>query len=427
MKSASVAAFALSFLCPLLCYPQTPPPHPSATSHPPPEAKVTAAQNPVVAEMSEEELRRRLTARPLFLRGLWLDDTLHFDMNGKLVSQSPKGSFTLCGVLIDHIHETRKQIVMEGIRYGVHFEDEGPWKDQATAFDRIQVTPKKKHLTIVIDRQIVVTPKEKGSKGFLAKLLGKGGQDEGAPTGAHGSAGANGAPGTGTAGTSSGAAGTAAGTGNGAAGNGASGTMDDRITTSPAESAERLRKALNGIFAPELDAKMVAEMPDYWQYFYQAQQDHKGLVPSDPDIVRPGPGITVPKIVKNLVPQSNDYAQRDQVAGVASYKVILGTDGKPLAVAVYRPIGFGLDENAVAAIDKSTFTPAMKDGKPVKSVIDLAVEFRIYSKLTSKPAPLESASAEGTGLDVDVRKLNLPGPFTAAAEANPARQQAEKQ
>lgn len=416
MKAARIGAVALCLLSPPFCCPQELPSSPVATAEPSPEIKAANEQSPVVAEMSEEALRRRLTARPLFLRGLWLDDTLHFDMDGKLVGQSPRGSFTLCGVLIDHIHETKKEIVMEGIRYGIHFEDEGQWKDQATAFDRIQITPKKKHLTIVIDRQIVVTPKEKGSRGLLAKLgLEKPGADEGSDS-------------THTVDSGGGQAGAPSRTGSDAPASGTaqSGAMDDRITTSPAQSAERLRKALNTIFAPELDAKMVAEMPDYWQFFYQAQQEHKALVPRDADIVRPGAGMTTPKIVKNLVPESNDYAQRDQVAGVASYKVILGKDGKPLAVAVYRPIGFGLDENAVAAIQKSTFTPAMKDGQPVDSVIDLAVEFRIYSKLTSKPAPLESASAEGTGLDVDIRKLSLPGPFTAAAEASAAHDQAKQ-
>lgn len=387
-----VAAFALSFACTSFSYPQVPPPHPSSTN-PPSQAKAADTSDPVVAEMSEQELRAKLVGRPLFLRGLWLDEDLHFDMDGSLVGHSPKGSFTLCGVLIDHIHVTRKTVEMEGIRYGIHFEDEAQWKDQAASFDRLQITPRKKRQVIVIDRMEVVSPKGQG-KGLLGVLKLGSRQDAG---------------GSADRGNST-AMGKAAGTGAAAAEKAAA----DNTTTSPAESAERLRKALNKIFAPDLDAKMVAEMPDYWQYFYQAQQAHKSLVPSDPNILRPGPGVASPKLVKNIVPESNDYAQQDQVAGVATYKVILGPDGKPLAVAVYRPIGFGLDENAVEAIQKSTFTPARKDGKPVTSVIDLAVQFRIYSKLTSRPAPLETAA--GGGLDQDLRDLHLPGPFTAAVE-----------
>jgi hypothetical protein len=359
----------------------------------------------VIAEVSESELRKRLVGRPLYLRGLWLDENLHFDMDGNLVGSSPKGSFTLSGVLIDHIRVTKKSIEMVGIRYGIHFEDEAQWKDQATSFDRIQITPRKKHQVIVIDRQLVVIPKKKGEKGFLG-LRSKSGSQQDAATGTDTESGADAETEATTA------AAVPAGTTGKVAGTNAD---EAKTTTSPAESAKRLRTTLNRILAPDLDAKMVAAMPDYWQFFYQAQQEHKSLVPTDASIVRPGPGIETPKLVKNLVPESNDYAQQNQVAGVATYKVILGADGKPLAVAVYRPIGFGLDESAVAAIKKSTFTPAEKDGKPVASMIDLAVQFRIYSKLTSQPALIDTA--KGGALDEDIRKLNLPGPFTAAAEA----------
>jgi hypothetical protein len=356
--------------------------------------------------MSEGELRQKLVGRPLFLRGLWLDEALHFDMDGNLVGQSPKGSFTLCGVLIDRIHVTKKSVELVGIRYGVHFEDEAPWKDQATSFDRIQITPRKKHQVIAIDRQLVVIPKKRGEKGFLG-LLKKSSSQQDAETSTDAD--------EGTDATTT--APVATGTPDDAAG---ANSDEAKTTPSPAESAERLRTALNKILAPELDAKMVAAMPDYWQFFYQAQQEHKSLVPTDPNIVRPGPGVETPRLVKNLVPESNEYAQQNQVAGVATYKVILGADGKPLAVAVYRPIGFGLDESAVAAIKKSTFTPAEKDGKPVASMIDLAVQFRIYSKLTSQPAPIDTA--KGGALDEDIRKLNLPGPFTAAEEAQAVKQ-----
>jgi Gram-negative bacterial TonB protein C-terminal len=176
---------------------------------------------------------------------------------------------------------------------------------------------------------------------------------------------------------------------------------------------------------------MIAEMPDYWKYFYQAQLDHKSIEPTDPNVFRPGQGIEGPGLVKNVAPGSNDYAQRSEVAGVASYKVILGTDGKPMAVAVYRPIGFGLDENAIAAIRKSTFTPAMKDGKAVMAVFDLAVNFRIYSKRTAEAAPETESAEAGASMAPMTGRPALPGLYTAnqasgltANTANTANNQA---
>jgi len=370
MKLAWFATVILPFLSLSPSYPQATSPTTAPGSQP---AKTAAS--PEATPITEAELRERLVGRQLFLRGLYLDDTLHFNMAGDLVGQSKKGSWTLCDVVIDHVKMSAKKIELEGLRYGIHFEDEGNWAEQATSFDRIQVTPKKKHLLIEIDRQVVVKPKKEKGEKKKDKEKEKT-PDNKAPTDA--------------------AAETAE----------APQTPPPGETFSPAESAEHLRTALNKIFAPDLDAKMIAEMPDYWQYFYQAQNSHKLLTPTDPKIVRPGPGVDGPHLMAHVTPPSNDYAQKAQVAGVASYMVILGPDGKPAAVAVYRPIGFGLDENAVAAIENAKFTPAVKDGKTVTSVIDLAVNFRIYSKRTSQGAPAEAAAPAAT-------VKPMPGPYTA--------------
>jgi Gram-negative bacterial TonB protein C-terminal len=410
MKPAWLAAIALPFLCACLSHAQANPPETPATNTTTPNGAAVAAPDQATPgavaparktseivekaegkteDLGEAELKARLVGRPLYLRGLWLGETLHFNMNGDLVGQSAKGSFTLCGVFIDHVRVTKKTVELEGVRFGVHFEDEAPWEEQATSFDRIQITPKKKHQLIVIDRQLVVIPKKK--KGLFGK-------DE-KPAAAAASQ-----PGTETAMV-----------------NGKE--LPPGATTSPEEASEHLRQALNKIFAPELDGKMIAEMPEYWQYFYQAQDSHKWLEPTDQTLVHPGPGVDGPKLLKNVVPESNDYAQKGEVAGVASYKVILDPKGKILAVAVYRPIGFGLDENAVAAIEKSTFAPAIKDGKAVPSVIDVAVNFRIYSKRTatggSDAAEADSNTSPVTG------KPALPGLYSAEAGQGQTKAQSQ--
>lgn len=373
MKPAWFAAFALPCLSLSLSYPQTSPTTPAAAT-PSSSSTPNAAATPAGLPITDAELRERLLGRQLFLRGLYLDDTLHFNMNGGLVGQSKKGSWTLCDVVLDHVKISAKKIELDGVRYGIHFADEGNWADQAASFDRIAITPKKKHLVIEIDRQIVVKPKkQKGEK-----------KNERAPEAV---------PAVNTP---------------------AEAAMSPQApppgeTFSPAESAERLRAALNRIFAPDLDAKMIAQMPDYWQFFYQAQNSHKMLMPTDPGIVRPGPGVDGPRLLAHVTPPSNDYAQKAQVAGVASYMVILGPDGKPAAVAVYRPIGFGLDENAVAAIQNAKFTPAIRNGKAVTSVIDLAVNFRIYSNRTSQTMPTDAANSWST-------VKPMPGPYTAGAQ-----------
>jgi hypothetical protein len=414
-KHAWIAAFALPALCCSALYPQqTSSPAQSTDSASPDATAATAGSQDVLAGTvsSEDDLRRALTGKQLYLRGLWLADELHFTMNGDLAGTSPKGSFTLSAVQIDHVRLTKKRLELEGARYGMHFADAANWADQSTSFDMLRVTPKKRHLMITIDRLQVVTPKKKKEQ----TKPGTSATPAGAGTNA---AAAGAAPNPPATPPTQAAADETAGT-----------NQPEATTTDPAKSAGELRSAINRIFAPALDGPMIAQMPDYWQYFYKAQMDHRGMEPTDPSIVRPGPGIDGPKLVKNLVASSNDYAQRLEVAGVASYKVILDADGKPIGVAVYRPIGFGLDENAVDAIRKSTFTAATKDGKPVSSVVDMAVNFRLYSKRTAPPPPgtIQQAAEVAAAQNISpvTGKPSLPGPYTAQQQAFQNSQQPQQ-
>ena len=154
--------------------------------------------------------------------------------------------------------------------------------------------------------------------------------------------------------------------------------------------------ALNNVFATGIDDRMLAAMPKFWRLYYQAAEAKTDYAPADPAVMRQPNVDTKAKLLSNFEPGSNEYAQANGVAGMALYHVVIGADGKPGEIAVARPIGFGLDENAVASIEKASFAPAVKDGKPVPVLLDLVVQFRIYSKRTAvmgEPEPPEKAGA----------------------------------
>jgi len=151
-------------------------------------------------------------------------------------------------------------------------------------------------------------------------------------------------------------------------------------------AARMLREALDHVFATGLDDKIKAQMPAFWQLYYQAQAAGVDYRPRDPGVLRSSAVDQQAKVLTSIAPDSNEYAQASGIAGQALYRVIIGADGVPAEIAVERPIGFGLDENAVAAIRKATFQPAIKAGQPVAETLDLAVLFRIYSKRTSVAA-----------------------------------------
>jgi len=51
--------------------------------------------------------------------------------------------------------------------------------------------------------------------------------------------------------------------------------------------------------------------------------------------------------------------------------------GNPRELKVIRPLGLGLDQKAIEAVEKWKFKPGMKDGKPVAVQATIEVNFRL--------------------------------------------------
>lgn len=334
----------------------------------------TAESERQVAEIGEEQLRQQLLGKTFYLRGGYVDDNLHFDENGKLDGASPRESFTLSLVQISRVHLTKHRLELEGDRYGLHFLGALPSEDQSTAVDKVRLTTKKKPLRITIDREQVEKPKKekagKGKHGHAAQPGVAASEKLASPQNLA-------SPEAHTADT----------------------------TRSVAEANRALEAAVDRVFSSGIDARMIATLPEFWQLYYKAAAEHTNYQPADPGVLRQNQVDRKAKLVSVFEPPSNEYAQKNGVAGMAMYQVVVGADGKPQQIAVARPIGFGLDENAVAALRKASFQPALKDGKPVPVLLDVVVEFRIYSKLT-EAAGRPSGKAEQPAAPA------LPGPYS---------------
>ena len=165
-----------------------------------------------------------------------------------------------------------------------------------------------------------------------------------------------------------------------------------------------LEQALDRIFAPIVDETMLATLPDYWQRYYKARLDGHAPDMNAGDSL-PASAVDRPaRLLKAVDPASNEYAQANGIAGRALYRVVVEANGKPGNIAIMRPIGFGLDEHAIAAIQAATFAPAMKADLPVAEVLDLAVMFRIYSKRTDELGKKSVATEPSSPA--------LPGPYS---------------
>ena len=337
-----------------------------------------------------------LVGKALYLRGGYLDNSLSFDEHGKLIGHSPQGSYTLSAVQIDRIRITKHKVNLEGARYGLHFLGQLAFEDQSSALDRVRITPKKKVLKITIDREIVVKPKkvkDKDAKAGKEKEKGwifKHAKPVAEPTPAPEEMSEADQLEVSIAATPE-----------------AERPVDPNSVTatiSPAHATKVLKDALDKIFAHGLDERMMAAMPEFWKLYYQAVADKADYRPKDPAILRQNTVDQKAHLLTTFEPGSNEFAQENGVAGMALYHTVVGTDGQASEIVVGRPIGFGLDESAVAAIRKAKFEPAIKDGKPVPVLLDLVVQFRIFSKLTDMPNSREPADKPAEPI--------LPGPYS---------------
>lgn len=70
-------------------------------------------------------------------------------------------------------------------------------------------------------------------------------------------------------------------------------------------------------------------------------------------------------------------AQRYGVEGRVTLQFIVGTDGRPYNVKVLKGIGSGCDREAIKAITNSEFEPGIKDGRQVRTLYTMPINFRL--------------------------------------------------
>jgi TonB family protein len=95
------------------------------------------------------------------------------------------------------------------------------------------------------------------------------------------------------------------------------------------------------------------------------------------DPINVGPGVTAPRLTHKVEPEYSPEANNAGLQGTVLLELVVNEQGLPTEITLLSPMGFGLDERAVAAIEKWRFHPGSKDGKPVKVRAQIEVNFRL--------------------------------------------------
>jgi TonB family protein len=93
---------------------------------------------------------------------------------------------------------------------------------------------------------------------------------------------------------------------------------------------------------------------------------------------RVGGGVSPPKALYAPDPEYSEEARKARYQGTVVLWLVVDTNGLPQRIRVQRSLGKGLDEQAVAAVQRWRFEPSKKDGKPVPVMINVEVNFRLY-------------------------------------------------
>jgi len=94
---------------------------------------------------------------------------------------------------------------------------------------------------------------------------------------------------------------------------------------------------------------------------------------------RPGSGVTLPQVVREVKPAYTADAMRAKVQGSVWLECIVMPDGSVGDVKVTRSLDpiFGLDQEAIKAAKMWKFRPGMRQGEPVPVIITIELTFTL--------------------------------------------------
>jgi periplasmic protein TonB len=92
---------------------------------------------------------------------------------------------------------------------------------------------------------------------------------------------------------------------------------------------------------------------------------------------RIGGDVSAPQLVSKVEPEYSEEARKAKYSGTVLLQIVVDEHGNPRDIKVIRPLGLGLDEKAIEAVQHWRFRPGMKGGHPVATQAQVEVNFRL--------------------------------------------------
>lgn len=96
-------------------------------------------------------------------------------------------------------------------------------------------------------------------------------------------------------------------------------------------------------------------------------------------VLKIGNGVAPPVFLKGEEPKFPKAARKAKFSGEVFVSLVVDTNGRPRCTKVSKPVGLGLDEASIKAVQTYVFKPALKaDGTPVPVNLIIAVSYLLY-------------------------------------------------
>lgn len=92
---------------------------------------------------------------------------------------------------------------------------------------------------------------------------------------------------------------------------------------------------------------------------------------------RIGGDVSAPTLLSKVEPEYSEEARKAKYQGVVTLSIVVDANGVPRDIKVIHPLGLGLDEKAIEAVQHWKFRPGMKGGKAVPVTATVEVSFRL--------------------------------------------------
>jgi TonB family protein len=94
---------------------------------------------------------------------------------------------------------------------------------------------------------------------------------------------------------------------------------------------------------------------------------------------RPGNGVTLPRLVREVKPNYTSDAMRAKIQGIVVLECVINTNGDVTEVRILQSLDriFGLDQEAIKAAKQWRFSPGSRLGEPVPVLITMELSFTL--------------------------------------------------